>query len=365
MISIKQLKDKLQNDLNDSSNNVCLDMPLGVSFKLFTDTGRYKKATRQINDIKEYINGIFSVTSSNISNASTGIEYGTITARCELLVKCNEEKSKIQLIQGNDGSVVQEIVERDNERWLEDIRTYLDEMFAEHKNFTLTDKQGFSYEVSATYSMAISGNKREQIVGVGDSYTFIFFVYYNIVGNGENSRTYKIYLDGKEIPYGTMTLRRVPTQTAGVYSGQKIASGKSIDDNNVFGISIECPAFISQTNDVIKSYIMRGENNVAHILTLILNEIKENYLVIFGEVDSTSQGVLNVGLMVSFVETVAEYGIISFPEYFNLYENKKANTITFSKDKTIYNVTKKEFTNSVSNGDFVATYDELSGLTQI
>ena len=279
-------------------------------------------------------------------------------------MKCNEENAKIQLVQGNNGAVVQEIVERDNERWLEDIRTYLDEVFTEHSNFDLIDKEGAIYEVSANYSMAISG-KREQVIGLGDSYTFVFFIYYNIIKSGENSRSYKIYLDGKELPYGVLTLRRVPTQTANVYSAQNNAVGKSINDNTVLGISIDCPAFVSQTNEVVKNYLLNGESNIAHILSLKLNGKEQNYLVLFGEVDATCQGVMNVGQMLSFVETIEEYGIISFPSYYNLYKNNNENDIAFSNDKVIFNITKKEFTNIVAVGDFVATYSELSGLTKI
>lgn len=367
MISIKQLKNKLQNDLNDSENSTNINSPLGVSFKLFSDTGKYKKAHRSqtnINEIQQYINGIFSVTSSNISNASNGLEYGTVTARVELIVKCNEEQAKVQEVENSQGEIVEEVVKSDNEQWIENVRTYLDEMFVRHTYDVMPDKDNFSYEVSINYSMAISG-QRNQVVGVGDSYTFVFFVYYNIVKSGENSRRYQIYLDNKVLPYGVLTIRRVPTQTANVYSGQTKAIGKSINDNTILGVSIECPAFVSETNDTIKNYILNGENNVAHFLTLKLNGVEQNYLVLFGETDATAQGILNVGLMVSFVETIEEYGIISFPNNCNLYQNDTQANIAFSNDKTIFNITKREFLNVVSAGDIVVSFDKLSGLTQL
>lgn len=355
MVSVKQLKDELQNALNDNYY---------YKFKLFSDTGRYKKASRSINEIEEYINGVYTITSSNISNASNGIEFGTMTARVELLVKCNEEKAKIELEYGENGAIVEQIVKKDNDTYLEELRAYLDDLFASHNQFDLTDKNGFNYEISANYSMAISG-KREQIAGIGDSYTFVFFVYYNIVRLGENSRDYKIYLDGQELPYGIFTLRRVPAQTANLYSGQNNAVGKSINDSTTLGISIDCPAFVSFTNEVVKNYLLNGEENIAHILTLKLKDSTQNYLVLFGEVDATAQGVLNVGQQLTFVETVAEYGIISFPTYYNIYENKGNIDIAFSEEKTIYNITKKEFTNIVTVGDMVATFNDLEGLTKI
>lgn len=360
MIKIKQLKDKLQNDLNEK-------MFANTEFKLFTDTGKYKKAHRSIenpNEIKKYINGVFTITASNISNASTGFEFGTMTAKVELLVKCNEEKAKIEKEYGENDAIIDATIEKSNDDYLDSIRSHLDEVFAEHVNFDLIDNQGKTYELSASYSMAISG-QRNPVVGVGDSYTFIFYVYYNLIQSGENSRDYKIYLDGKILPYGVFTLRRVPTQTANVYSSQKKAVGKSINDNTILGISIDCPAFVSQTNDVIKNYILNGEENIAHILTLELNGDEQNYLVLFGEVDATAQGTMNVGQMISFVETIDEYGIISFPEHYKLYQNNTQNNIAFSNDKKIFNISKKAFSNIVSSGDMVATYETLNGLTEI
>ena len=360
MIKIKQLKDRLQNDLNEN-------MFANTEFKLFTDTGKYKKSHRSIenpNKIKKYINGVFTITASNISNASTGFEFGTMTARVELLVKCNEEKAKIEKEYGENGAIIDATIEQSNEDYLDSIRNHLDKVFAEHVNFDLIDEQGKTYDLSANYSIAISG-QRNPIAGIGDSYTFVFFVYYNLIQAGENSRDYKIYLDGKILPYGVFTLRRVPAQTANVYSGQKKAVGKSINDNTILGISIDCPAFVSQTNDVIKNYILNGEENIAHILTLELNEDEQNYLVLFGEVDATAQGTMNVGQVISFVETIEEYGIISFPDYYKIYQNNTNNDIAFSNDKKFFNITKKEFSNLVSVGDVVATYETLESLTEI
>ena len=170
MVSVKKLKETLQNQLN--KNNV------GLLFKLFTDTGRYKKANRSAtnyNEVEKYINGIFNVTSSSISNTNTSLEYGTITARVELLVKCNEEQAKTQLVKGEQGAVVQETVEPDNETYLEYLRNYLDKTLATHDAFFI-DEGADKYQVSASYSMAISG-QRNPVIGVGDSYTFVFFVY--------------------------------------------------------------------------------------------------------------------------------------------------------------------------------------------
>ena len=359
MVSIKKLRETLQNQLNTNNK--------GLFFKLFTDTGRYKKASRSTtnyNEVEKYINGIFNVTSSNISNTNTSLEYGTITARVELLVKCNEERAQIQNVEGNEGYVITEVVEPSNETYLEHLRAYLDQTFALHDAFYI-DEEANRYQISASYSMAISG-QRNSIIGVGDSYTFVFFVYYNVVKMGENSKDYEIYLDGERLPYGILTLRRVPAQSSNLYSNQKSAVGKSINDSTVLGISVECPAFVSSVNNTIKNYLLKGEENIAHFLTLKLNGLEEDYLVLFGEVDATCQGVLNVGQTLTFVETIAEYGIISFPSNYNLYVNDTyGESIAFSEDKKIYNITKKEFSNVVGVGDFVATMSELNGLTKV
>ena len=55
MIEISNLAKDLQEKLNYTSNIT------GHNFKIFTDTGKFKKANRSGNKVTEYINGVLKV----------------------------------------------------------------------------------------------------------------------------------------------------------------------------------------------------------------------------------------------------------------------------------------------------------------
>ena len=79
-------------DITENLTNVFNQNPMGLTFKLFTDTGKYKRAIRRYNTVIDYINGIVSVTSSNVTKTNDGFIIGTMTNRIELLVRCKDDE---------------------------------------------------------------------------------------------------------------------------------------------------------------------------------------------------------------------------------------------------------------------------------
>ena len=65
MIELKKLAKRLESQLNDGLTG-------DISYKLFTDTGTFKKAYRERNSVITYINGIYYNVSSDISNVYDG-----------------------------------------------------------------------------------------------------------------------------------------------------------------------------------------------------------------------------------------------------------------------------------------------------
>ena len=371
MISIKTINGKTEAVLNTNT--------LGITFRLFTDTGRYKRAVRRDNSVIDYANGITSVTSSDISNTNDGIEYGTITLRTEVLVRCRDEEADIMQLEevvSETGETLTEeqLVELGNENYIQAVRDLLDDVFSKQVTAVI-DEDEKSYNVSISYSLALSG-VRNQVSYAGDCYTFVFYTYCNVIENGENSKTYSLELDGRRVPYSTLTVRRVPTQEANVYAGgEGKPVSKCINSNTVLGISLECPAFVSLLNDTVKNYLLRGEENTAHFLTLDMNGAEESYLAVFGQADSTAQNVLNAGQTLSFCETVEEYGIISLPPeyYVYVYGGENGTVTAQTEDKALaYNFSSKKFVSgekslvlTLEKGGTVASLSEIKNAAQI
>ena len=372
MIEVKALVDNLQNILNGNS--------IGVTFRLFTDTGKYRRAQRTENTVTDYINGIVSVTASDISSTNDGMEYGTTTLRTELLVRCRDtEEDVYEDVESEDGEAESELIEEGNDNYIAAIRAFLDGVFAKQTYTTMTDEAGINFNVSVGYSLAMSG-VRNQNPRTGDSYTFVFYAYYNIIQSGENSRLYIAYFDGEQLPYSAMTLRRVPVQEQNVFSGSGDSASRAVNSGTTFGLSLECPAFQTTVNTVVKNYILNGENNTAHFLTVDLNGVLKTFLVTFGEVDSSAINILNASLTLTFVETVNAYGIISFPETYYVYEYTGTTNgtiiVTTSVAATVYNVRANKFYTTrfmsgseyaeaiqVVQGDIIVCLEEITNTT--
>lgn len=334
-------------DITENLTNVFNQNPMGLTFKLFTDTGKYKRAIRRYNTAIDYINGIVSVTSSNVTKTNDGLIVGTMTNRIELLVRCKDDEEDIEYKvekENSDGNVeVGTEMISGNETFLNNFRNYLDDFTKNNTYTTMTDSVGNKYDVSVSFNFAVAG-VRQQSPGVGDSITYIMYAYYNFIQDGENSLRYKFILDGNQIPYTVATQRRAPTVEATVFSNTKDGSAKATVSSTVCGYSLSCPSFVSAFSNVIKNYLLNGERNVVHFLEVVMGEVSKVYLVVLGESSVTVQGVLNAGLEISFAEAVDDYDLISFPENFYIYYSTSSTLKTISFEKDTYIVSTGDYT---------------------
>lgn len=339
MIDLKTLKDNLENILNENE--------VGVTFKLFTDTGKYKRAIRKYNQAQDFINGIISVTSSDVTKTNDGFVVATMTTRTEFVVRCKDDEEDVSFkaeVMNDDGDIEDsEVIIQGNESFLSSLRTFFDNFSQENTYTVLKDDNNNTFDVSVAYSFAVPGI-RQQMPGIGDAVTFVLYSYYNIIQGGENSQNYKFILDGVQIPYTRATIRRAPTVEADVYIGTEDGSAKTTVSNTVWGYSLACPTFVGEFSETVKNYLLNGERNVAHFLEMIMNDVSKIYLVLFGESSLTAQGILNAGQELSFAEAPLDYDLITFPEKFSVYNYVgETSSIELSFDKETYVISTADF----------------------
>lgn len=331
MITLKQLTDELSSALNAQGNP-------GVTFVLHNDTGEYTKSVRDYNDVKDVINGIVTLTSSEVENTNDGLTIASLTTRTELLVPCRDTEEDIkQIILNSDGTYGEETARTGNVAFLAAVRDWIDEFCAKNGRATLYDTEGNSFDTSWVYSLVTSG-VRQMDSFAGDYFTFVIYADYNLIQGGVNSRSIVLTLDGEQISYSSITPRRVPTQEANVYAKGE-AIGKSLTSDTVFGLSVILPATGRKMTGKVFDYILNGNRNEAHFLTVNTPHGNKDYLVQFGQTDATASGVLNVGLTISFVECVPDYELLTFPDTFFIYEATAGSTSTllFDGENTLYN----------------------------
>ena len=321
MIELKKLAKRLEEQLNDGLTG-------DISYKLFTDTGTFKKAYRERNSVITYINGIYSNVSSDVSNVFTddgGYIVASMTNEFVLVIPCKDDDEDVYAVihSPNEPQPEQKLVEIGNNTFISQIRKRLDDIAAKTLYFTEKDSGNKSYDVSVAFQLADTGI-REQLPELGDCFTFSMQCFYNIIENGDNSRKWKIYIDDMVLPYSSMSIQRQTTNETTVYANRG-RSTSTLTIADTFACGIEIPSLLIGFNQAIKDFLINGSQGRAHVAKIIAGNITAYKLVVLSDSTATASGVLNVGLKLQINETNEEYGIISFSsDYYDIYRCKTA-----------------------------------------
>lgn len=334
MISLKEITQDIENGLNGVTSGQPEEYDT-LYFKLFSDTGRFRRAKKKVNAVTDPVNGIVSLVSSQTTPNADGSLIAMLTCRVELVARLKDEEEDVTQEVENSG---EQLVEEGNATYVQHIRNAISS-FTQSQGFkNVEDGDGQTYTVSVSYNFAETGT-RAQRDRTGDSMTFVFYAYYNVIQNGQNSRSYVFRLDGQIIPYQQCTVSRTNISDADVYSGD--ASAKVTSSGSVFSVTLAVPVFKSTLNlAIINEFILGGvfvdaKPNVAHILEVFYGAgvenkpLKKSFIVTISEASNTMQGVLNVGGQITLSEIVDDFEIVTFANVLSKREFK-AGTYTFT-----------------------------------
>lgn len=333
MISLKEITQDIENGLNGVTSGQPEEYDT-LYFKLFSDTGRFRRAKKKVNAVTDPVNGVVSLVSSQTTPNADGSLIAMLTCRVELVARLKDEEEDVMQEVENSG---EQLVEEGNVTYVQHIRNAISS-FTQSQGFkNVEDSDGQTYTVSVSYNFAETGT-RAQRDRTGDSMTFVFYAYYNVIQNGQNSRSYVFRLDGQIIPYQQCTVSRTNISDADVYSGD--ASAKVTSSGSVFSVTLAVPVFKSTLNlAIVNEFILGGvftdaKPNVAHILEVFYGAgvenkpLKKSFIVTISEASNTMQGVLNVGGQITLSEIVDDFEIVTFANVLSKREFK-AGTYTF------------------------------------
>ena len=333
MISLKEITQDIENGLNGITSGQPEEYDT-LYFKLFSDTGRFRRAKKKVNAVTDPVNGVVSLVSSQTTPNADGSLIAMLTCRVELVARLKDEEEDVMQEVENSG---EQLVEEGNATYVQHIRNAISS-FTQSQGFkNVEDSNGQTYTVSVSYNFAETGT-RAQRDRTGDSMTFVFYAYYNVIQNGQNSRSYVFRLDGQIIPYQQCTVSRTNISDADVYSGD--ASAKVTSSGSVFSVTLAVPVFKSILNlAIVNEFILGGVSvdakpNVAHILEVFYGAgvenkpLKKSFIVTISEASNTMQGVLNVGGQITLSEIVDDFEIVTFAHVLSKREFK-AGTYTF------------------------------------
>lgn len=244
MITLKDLAAILQEQIADEMDGAPLTFTLSDGpyarteryvFDISTDTADYKPPVREGNTVTKYIQGVLLESGSEIEQTSTGSFNGAFSAQLEVLCP---------VVEGEDiGGVA-------NDRLVDTVREILTNVFV--KNSVTTEISGGNkYTIGTFYSMVNSG-MRQIVPQVGDSFTFSVALTFFVIQNGISSRDIKIYVEGTEVNYITLGIRRDAVTDQNVASDTKDGATTANVDSSALVIQLTAPA----TNDTFTIDVM-------------------------------------------------------------------------------------------------------------
>lgn len=276
MIQLSTLAKAIEDSLNANDK--------GIVYVIHTDMGTYETALKTRTNKRQYTNGVLDVLSSAIVPAQ-GLVVATQQARLEICVQLPDPARDEEIVAAH--------------------RAILDGVFANVTVDSITDTDGKTYTVSATYSLADSGSAQMRPMA-GTSYTFIVNIEYSFIEGGLNSLNCIFTLDGVRIPYTSATITRRPTTEANVYS-DGAGQARCVNTASAISVDLQLPARSATDglSEVLLAQILTGDLNAVHVLTVQFGGITHTYIMIFGETNVVVNGVANAGHTISLIEAAS------------------------------------------------------------
>ena len=264
MISLSALAKKLEQKLNEESED--------YKFVVHTGTGAFKFSEKVGNKVIEYVNCNLITTSSDVVELVDGTQLLTQNQALDLIIKLEDEEEDIEQEYADGES---RVIQEGNIKKLENIRTYLNNIFSKVETNTIIENEGTDketvYTVTTAYELLEDGS-RDIVQGLGASFTMTAYVYHLIVENGINSRNFTFTIDGIVLPYQIFTVARVPAFESNIYAGAKTPNLKNLLVQNALQISLEVPVINNNSGNIIFSNILNGDY-ATHILSLGIQNV--------------------------------------------------------------------------------------------
>lgn len=327
MIPLNAIKDDLQSRLNKAGT---------LQFILHTHTGKFVRAVKaSVNEIDRKINGLVTLTSSDVETVQTGIDVASMTLKIDFVIRCKDDEDDVYdiTVNGEQG----DLLESGNVSYVNQVYNALNDFASKQYTGLLQAEGNGNYAIACSFDLVNDG-VRDKRPTIGDSYTFTVFAYYNIVENGENSKDIEYFLDGYVIPYTSAKIGRQPIAESDVYSGENVA--KATSTATLIYCSLTAPSFYGKFADYVRDFVL-GDSNDVHILTYRCattspdgyEDYFRSFFVVFGDSSLSAEGVANVGSVVSFSETHLDDNSSFLMSGVQKYDIKQGEKVTITKSR--------------------------------
>lgn len=312
--------ERLCNGVIEQIEEIARDQESGLSFSFVVDTGSYEPPERNGNEVVDYINGVFTLTSSDIASLPDKSNVVTQTARLDLLVRLPD----LTADEVYNDTILETVKMR-----IDAVRKVITELVAQNR----TDEYS-GYSVSTIFQNASSG-ERAIYPNVGDGFSFSIVIYWILIENGINTRSFTFVFDRVLIPYQAVTLNNSKTFDSNVYADTSTGRVENTPIQANWSATFELPAIKGVFwNEVLNCLTGNDKLNTVHCLAFNTATSNNSYLVNIGEVTLNGETVKNAGLKVSFFEARYNYYFVSLPAEYKRYK-ATSDTNSFLANSTL------------------------------
>lgn len=266
-------------------------------FQVYTDLGDYERATRENNIRHSTINGVMTVTESDISLLGGGLKASAVNMSLRFLIPVPDEAFDEEGGYSGDYTFVEEFRER------------LASVVATSEKITLTDADGNSYVGAVSSGFPMSGElAQRQIIGYSFEYTcYLQFAY---LKNAVNASDALFYLDGDTtpLPITGFAIGRNSTLTANLLSSSTNGESGVFAENSVFTVDVTLPVINPSSSTAaqnIYDYLMGVDDmNEEHTLQVIYAGKTTTLSVIIAKTVDSGEGAANVTRQLSFAPLI-------------------------------------------------------------
>ena len=327
MISINQLAEVFENGLNTQLANK------EIQFKIWAEAGEYKKPVREGNTIVHNIIG--NLRTSTSANDATDLVMGVNGLSLDFKIpiippRTNATQTAAELQKIKNGQYP----------FLQYITNAINGYFQTAQAILLTDESGAEYSVAFQAGTAVTGNV-ELAAKFGQSVDFNVYIEVYFIKGGVNSKDVKIYFDGLPIPYQAVRYGRSPMLEQDINAKSLVS--KNIVTSTAFSIDVDFPANSDDATKSVINYLLSGEPNVAHFVTIKFGSVgEETYLMTINTSQTSSQGIAVAGTSISLIEIADDALVLGIPKSYQLSKFVFTNSnsvnlnITASVDCTAY-----------------------------
>lgn len=312
--------ERLCNGVIEQIEEIAQSQESGLAFNFVVDTGKYQPPERDGNEVVDYINGVFTLTSSDIASLPDNSTVATQTARLDLVVRLPDLTADEVY---NDTSL-------DTVKMrIDAVRKVITELVAQNR----TDEYS-GYSVSTIFQNASSG-ERAIYPNVGDGFSFSIVIYWILIEKGINTRSFTFVFDRVIMPYQAVTLNNSKTFDSNVYADTSTGRVENTPIQANWSATFELPAINGVFWEQVLNCLTGNDKlNTVHCLSFNTATSNNSYLVNIGEVTLNGETVKNAGLKVSFFEARYNYYFVSLPAEYKIYK-ATSNANSFVANSTL------------------------------